>query len=172
MRGSAGRDRGRRPYDRTRHRTVVRVSPDHRAPDTPILQSVVPLGAVPERLRSGVAKTINSWGYGWGDISFAGTALTPLAEHSRFGPGSDEVWIFAVSVGRLEIGDQLESAGGRLAGVSLSAYSGGVIPVTPFQGRVYEYLGGRGGSQQSDPLGPDGVPTAADTDSSAPDRQR
>ena len=141
-------------------------------PTVPLLQSVVPLGAVPERLRSAVAKTIQPWGYGWGDISFAGTALTPLAEQSKLGPASDEVWVFAVTVGPLEIGDQLESAGGRLAGVSLSAFSGGVIPVTPFQGRVYEYLGGRGGSTAPDPPGPDGVPTAPDMERATRGRQR
>ena len=127
---------------------------EHRVPDSPILQSVVPLGAVPERLRGGVVRTIKAWGYGWSDISFAGTALTPLAEHSKLGPASDEVWVFAVNVGPLEIGDRLESAGGRLTGVSLSAFSGGVIPVTPFQARVYEYLGGKGGSAPPDPRGP------------------
>lgn len=141
---------------------------EHLAPDAPILQSVVPLGAVPERLRSGVARTIQPWGYTWSDISFAGTALTPLAEHSKLGPASDEVWIFAVTVGTLEIGDQLESAGGRLAGVSLSAFSGGVIPVTPFQARVYEHLGARGGPAPPDPRGPDGLPRTLDTESAAP----
>lgn len=141
-------------------------------PDAPILQSVVPLGAVPERLRGGVARAVQPWGYSWSDISFAGTALTPLSEHSRLGPASDEIWIFAVTVGTIEIGDRLEAAGGRLAGVSLSAFSGGVIPVTPFQARVYEYLGGRGGAKPSGPPGPDGVPTTRDTERAAPGRQR
>lgn len=143
-----------------------------RAPDAPILQSIVPLGAVPERLRSGVGRTVAPWGYGWSDVSFAGTALTPLSQHSRLGPASDEVWIFAVTVGAVEIGDQLESAGGRLAGVSLSAFSGGVIPVTPFQARVYEYLGGRGGADPPGHRGPGGKPTTPDTERAAPGRQR
>jgi hypothetical protein len=133
---------------------------------------VVPLGAVPERLRSGVAKIIKPWGYGWSDISFAGTALTPLAEHSKLGPASDEIWVFAVTVGPLKLGDQLESAGGRIVGVSLSAFSGGVIPVTPFQARVYEYLGGHGGGAPSEPPPPEGIPTTSDTVRGGPDQGR
>ena len=146
-------------------------TPD-KPPAAAILQSVVPLGAVPERLRSGVARTIAPWGYGWSDVSFAGTALTPPAEHSRLGPASDEVWVFAVTVGPIEIGDQLESAGGRAAGLSLSAFSGGVIPVTPFQARVYEHLGGRSGEPPPRPPAPSGVPTSPGTERVAPGRQR
>lgn len=123
----------------------------------PVLQAVVPLGAVPERLRGGVARAIAPWGYSWADISFAGTALTPADEHSRLGPASDEVWVFAVTVGTLHIGDQLESAGSRTAGLSLSAFSGGVIPVTPFQARVFEYLGGHGGGPSNEPPPPGGA---------------
>lgn len=123
----------------------------------PILQSVVPLGAVPERLRGGVARAIAPWGYAWADISFAGTALTPLREHSRLGPASDEIWVFAVTVGTLQIGDELDSAGSRAAAVRLSAFSGGVIPVTPFQARVFEYLGGHGGESSPGPPPPASV---------------
>ncbi len=120
----------------------------------PILQSDVPLGAVPERLRSAVARAIAPWGYTWADVSFAGTALLPPGEHTRLGPDSGEVWIFAVTVGTLHIGEELESAGSRSAGVSLSAFSGGVIPVTPFQARVFEYLGGGGGRSPDPPPKP------------------
>jgi hypothetical protein len=133
-----------------------------------MLQSVVPLGAVPDRLRAAVAKAIEPWGYGWPDISFAGTALTPPAQHSRLGPASDEVWVFAVSTGELEIGDELESAGSRAAGVSLSAFSGGVIPVTPFQARVYEYIGRRGGPAAPQPPEPTGLSRSPDTERAAP----
>ena len=146
------------------------------ARDTPptaaVLQSVVPLGAVPDRLRAAVAKAIAPWGYTWSDISFAGTALTPPHEHSRLGPALDEVWVFAVTAGSLQIGDELESAGSRAAGLSLSAFSGGVIPVTPFQGRVYEYLGGHGGTPPPEPPAPAGVPTTPDAGRAMPDRQR
>lgn len=137
-----------------------------------VLQSVVPLGAVPDRLRSAVARAIAPWGYSWSDISFAGTALTPPHEHSRLGPTLDEVWVFAVSAGSLQIGDELESAGSRAAGLSLSAFSGGVIPVTPFQGRVYEYLGGHGGTTPPEPPSPAGVPTTPDGGREVPDRRR
>ncbi|HWE59648.1 MAG TPA: hypothetical protein VG228_08130 [Solirubrobacteraceae bacterium] len=137
----------------------------------PVLQSVVPLGAVPERLRHGVAKAVAPWGYAWSDVTFAGTALTPPSEHSRLGPVSDEVWVFAVTVGTLQIGDELESAGSRAAGISLSAFAGGVIPVTPFQARVYEYLGGGGGGPPPQPPSPAGVPTNPDTQRAVPDRR-
>lgn len=150
-----------------------RVTAQEKSPASPILQSVVPLGAVPERLRAAVARTVTSWGYSWGEVSFAGTALTPPAEHSRLGPASDEVWVFAITAAALEIGDQLDSAGSRTAGVSLSAFSGGVIPVTPFQARVYEYLGGRGGAVAPEPPpAPVGLPTTPDTVRAAPDRRR
>ena len=122
-----------------------------------VLQSVVPLGAVPGRLRSAVAGVLEPWGYGWGDVSFAGTAALPAAEHRGLSLGPDEIWVFAVTTGSLALGDQLESAGSRAAGVSLSAFSGGVIPVTPFQARVYEYLGGHDGDSPPQPTVPPDV---------------
>jgi hypothetical protein len=148
------------------------VSAVQASPTVPTLQSVVPLGAVPDRLRAAVAKTIEPWGYGWADISFAGTALTPLAQHSRLGPASDEVWIFAVTTGELEIGDELQSAGSRGAGVSLSAFSGGVIPVTPFQARVYEYIGRHGGPAPPEPPAPGGSSMTPETERAAPGQRR
>ncbi|MGH2836136.1 MAG: hypothetical protein ACRDLT_05535 [Solirubrobacteraceae bacterium] len=135
-----------------------------------VLQAVVPLGAVPGRLRSAVVEAIKPWGYSWGEVTFAGTAQLPPGQHSRLGPASDEVWVFAVTVGALQIGDELEAAGSRAAGLSLSAFSGGVIPVTPFQGRVYEYLGGHGGNSRPQPPAPEGLPTIPDTERAAPDR--
>jgi hypothetical protein len=149
---------------------VGRVRAREKLPAAPVLQSVVPLGAVPDRLRDAVARAIAPWGYGWGEISFAGTALTPPAEHSRLGPASDEIWIFAITVGALEIGDELESAGSRAAGLSLSAFSGGVIPVTPFQGRVYEYLGRRGGAERPEPRAPADPSMTRDTGRAVPGR--
>ncbi len=59
--------------------------------------------------------------------------------------GSQEIWVFAITAGPLVIGDELESGGGRGVGVSVSAFSGGYIPVTPYQAQVYEVLGRRGG---------------------------
>lgn len=141
-------------------------------PARPVLQSVVPLGAVPGRLQAAVAKAIEPWGYTWADISFSGTALLPPQEHSRLGPGSDEVWVFAVTVGSLQIGDQLEAAGSRAAGLSLSAFSGGVIPVTPFQARVFEYLGGHGGGSSPAEPSPSGASAAPRTEPAARDQQR
>lgn len=138
-----------------------------------VLQAVVPLGAVPERLRSAVAKTIGPWGYGWGNISFAGTAAQPGAEHRGLSLGPDEIWVFAVTIGSLTLGDRLESAGSRAAGISLSAFSGGVIPVTPFQARVYEYLGGHGGGEQPPrPHVPPGLTRTPETERAAPDQRR
>jgi hypothetical protein len=110
----------------------------------PVLQSIVPLDAVPERLRTAVARAIGKWGYEWSDVSFAGTAMLPAGAHWQL-PGSEDVWVFAITAGPLVLGDELESAGGRGVGVSVSAFSGGVIPVAPYQGQVYEVLGRRGG---------------------------
>ena len=137
-----------------------------------VLQSVMPLGAVPERLRSAVAGVIEPWGYTWPDVSFAGTAAVERGARRGLSLGPDEVWVFAVTTGALALGDQLESAGSRTAGVSLSAFSGGVIPVTPFQARVYEYLGGRGGEPPSEPDSPPGAARTPDMERAAPGRQR
>jgi hypothetical protein len=137
-----------------------------------VLQSVVPLGAVPERLRSAVAGVVKSWGYTWPDVSFAGTAVLPRGERRGLSLGPDEVWVFAVTTGSLALGDELESAGSRTAGVSLSAFSGGVIPVTPFQARVYEYLAGHGGEPPPAPSSPPGAARTPDMERAAPDRQR
>ena len=112
----------------------------------PTLQSIVPLGAVPGRLRTDVSRLLKGWGYSWEDVTFAGTAGVTPAGRWRLAPGGDEIWILAITAGPLAVGDELDSAGGRAAGLSLSAFSGGVIPVTPYQARVYEYLGRRGGS--------------------------
>jgi hypothetical protein len=137
-----------------------------------VLQSVVPLGAVPGRLRTAVGGVLEPWGYSWGDVSFAGTAALPAAKHRGLSLGPDEIWVFAVTTGSLSLGDQLESAGSRAAGVSLSAFSGGVIPVTPFQARVYEYLGGHGGDSPPQPTEPPGLATPPDRERAAPDQRR
>jgi hypothetical protein len=138
-----------------------------------VLQSVVPLGAVPGRLRTAVAGVLDPWGYSWGDISFTGTAAQSGAEHRGLSLGPDEIWVFAVTAGSLRLGDRLESAGSRAAGISLSAFSGGVIPVTPFQGRVFEYLGGHGGGDQpSSPSVPPGLATTPETERGARDQLR
>lgn len=115
--------------------------PDSRAP---VLQSMVPLSAVPERLRTAVSRAIAQWGYVWSDVTFAGTAMLPAGARWQL-PGSEDVWVFAITVGPLVIGDEIDSAGGRGSGVSVSAFSGGVIPVVPYQAQVYEFLGRRGG---------------------------
>jgi hypothetical protein len=138
-----------------------------------VLQSVMPLGAVPGRLRSAVAGVLEPWGYSWGEVSFAGTAALPAALHRGLSLGPDEVWVFAVTTGSLALGDRLESAGSRAAGVSLSAFSGGVIPVTPFQARVYEYLGGHGGGDQPpSPSAPPGRARTPETERAATDQLR
>jgi hypothetical protein len=135
-----------------------------------MLQSIVPLGAVPGRLRAAVIRVLTDWGYTWEDVSFAGTASLDLDDNRQIRPGSDEIWILAVTAAPLDVGDELESAGGRGAGVSLSAFSGGVIPVTPYQARVYEYLGRRGGGDAPDPPSPSAVPTTPEMEPATPDR--
>ncbi|HUY59382.1 MAG TPA: hypothetical protein VMV16_06695 [Solirubrobacteraceae bacterium] len=129
----------------------------------------MPLEAVPERLRAAVSGVLAKWGYVWEDVNFAGTAILAASEHWRLEPGSEEVWVFAVTAGQLSVGDQLELAGGRAAGVGVSAFSGGVIPVTPYQARVYECLGrgGPGRTPERRPAPPS--PTTADTAPATPD---
>ena len=143
----------------------------HRSSGAPILQSIVPLGAVPGRLRTAVSRVLNEWGYAWDDVGFAGTAVLSSGDHWQLGRGSDEVWVLAITAAPLAVGDELESAGGRGAGVSLSAFSGGVIPVTPYQARVYEYLGHRGGGPAPEPPAPSAVPTTPGKEPAAPDQQ-
>ena len=129
----------------------------------PHLTSIVPLPAVPGRLRAAVEKTLGDWSYGWSDLTLAGTA--------ELGAGR-EIWVFAVTAGPVSIGDELESAGGRGAGVGVSGYSGGVIPVTPYQAWVYEYLGRRGGGSEPELPSPPELPTIPDMEPASPDRQR
>lgn len=136
----------------------------------PILQSIVPLGAVPERLRTAVSKVLKDWGYGWQQVSFVGTAALPPSEHWRLEPGSEDVWIFAVTSGTLAVGDELESAGGRGVGLAVSAFSGGVIPVIPYQARVYECLGRHGGGRAPERPWPPSLPTTPDMEPAAPDQ--
>jgi hypothetical protein len=112
----------------------------------PVLQSIVPLGAVPDGLRTAVSRAIAKWGYNWNDVTFAGTARLPVREHLQLS-SSEQVWILGITAGQLVIGEELESAGGRGTGVSVSAFSGGVIPAVPYQAQVYEFLGRRGGRQ-------------------------
>ncbi len=139
----------------------------------PVLQSIVPLGMVPERLRTAVTKAIAKWGYGWSDVTFAGTALLPAGPRLQL-PGSEEVWVFAITAGSLVLGEELESAGGRGAGVSVSAFSGGVIPVAPYQAQVYECLGRRGGGQAPERQPLHGSPTTRDctTEPATPEQAR
>jgi hypothetical protein len=125
----------------------------------PILTSIVPLPAVPARLRSAVAKVLAGWSYSWDDVTFAGTA--------DLGPGR-EIWVVAITAGPLIVGDELDSAGGRGAGVAVSAFSGGLIPVTPYQARIYEYLGRSGGGRGPARECPPQVPTTPDVEPAAP----
>ena len=128
---------------------------------SPCLTSVVPLPAVPGRLRTAVAKVLGEWGYSWQDVTLAGTAELNSGR---------EIWVFAVTAGALAIGDELESAGGRGAGVGVSGYSGGVIPVTPYQAWVYEFLGRRGNGPAPERPAPPALPTTPDMEPAAPDR--
>lgn len=102
-------------------------------PSVPILTAIIPLRLVPDRLRTAVRKVLGEWSHTWEDVTFAGTA--ELGHHK-------EIWVFALAAAPLAVGDELDSAGGRAAGTAVSAFTGGVIPVTPYQARVYEYLDG------------------------------
>ncbi len=146
------------------------VDKQQHAAAAPILQSIVPVGAVPARLRTAVRRVLAGWGYGWEDVSFAGTAALAQGDYWQLAPGAGEIWVLAVASAPLEVGDELRSAGGRATGVALSAFSGGVIPVTPYLARVYEYLGPRGGGDM--PESPTGRPTTPGMEPAAPDQQR
>lgn len=136
-----------------------------------ILQSIVPLGAVPARLRAAIARELRGWGYGWEDVTFAGTIALPAGERAPFAPGCAEIWVFAITAGPLAVGDVLEPAGGRGVGVGVSAFYGGVIPATPYQARVYEFLGRAGGGRAPERPSPPAVPTTPGTEPAAPDRR-
>ncbi len=129
----------------------------------PTLTSIVPPPAVPERLRLAVGKVLADWSFAWEDVTFAGTA--------EVGRGK-EIWVFAISAGPLAVGQEVESAGGRGAGVAVSAFAGGVIPVTPYQARVYEYLGRRGGGPTPERESPPQDPKTLDTEPATQDPQR
>ena len=131
------------------------------APANPVLESVVPPEAVPERLRLAVTKLIADWDYSWDDVTFAGTVSMPAADRSVFEPMGPELWVFAITAELIDVGDELESPGGRASGVALSAYSGGLIPATPYQARVFERLGRRGGPGKPAPQAPSGSPAVA-----------
>jgi hypothetical protein len=105
-----------------------------------------------------VRKVVAEWSHSWEDVSFAATA--DLGRNK-------EVWVFALTAGPLAVGDEIDSAGGRAAGIGVSAFTGGVIPVEPYQARIYEYLGRRGGGlapdrQPAPQLPTVGVPAPAD----------
>lgn len=127
------------------------------APPAPVLQSIVPPEAVPARLRAAATGIVRGWGYEWSEVSFAGTALAPTGERRRLAPARQEMWVIAVVAAPLRVGDELTTSGGRVSGVAVSAFSGGVIPATPYQARIYEYLGGRDGGLDA---GRPGTPSA------------
>ena len=112
-------------------------------PQAPTLRSIVSPEAVPTRLRGAVNGVLRRWGYEWSEVTFAGTAMVPADERRQLAPGRQEVWVIAVAAAPLLVGDELVTAGGRVSGVAVSAFSGGVLPATPYEARIYEYLGGR-----------------------------
>jgi hypothetical protein len=130
----------------------------------------VPLGAVPPRLRDAVTRLLTEWGYGWGEVTFAGTATLPAQEQRHSEPGLDEVWVLAITAGPVAVGDELEAAGGRGQSLGVSRYSGGVIPVTPYVAFVYECLGRRRGGRAAEHTPPPAVPITSDTERAAPDQ--
>jgi hypothetical protein len=130
----------------------------------PTLQSIVPLGAVPERVRSLATPVLEKWGYSWADVTFAGTALLPRGKSWQ--TISEETWVVAISAGPIEVGDELESPRGRTAGVAGSSFSRGVIPAIPYQAHVFESLGRRGGGPAPERQPPPELSTTLDTASS------
>ncbi|WP_249020042.1 hypothetical protein [Conexibacter sp. S30A1] len=116
----------------------------HELPPAPVLAALLPPGAVPPALREAVSRLLRGWGHGWDELELIGTASVAPARRVV----ADEVWVFALAAGPLAIGDELASGAGRVAGLGVSAFRGGVIPVTPYRAQVYETLHRRGGSDE------------------------
>jgi hypothetical protein len=131
-------------------------------PPAPVLLSIVPVAAVPERLQRWVSRPLAEWGYSWADITFAGTARI-----SRQGLqiGDEEQWVLAITAASLRPGDEIVSGGGRATGVSVGQFASGVLPATPYRALVYECLGTRGGGGpgRQQPQSPPSSPMTADT---------
>lgn len=83
------------------------------------------------------------------------------------------MFAFAITAGPMVIGDELEPPGGRCAGVGVSAFSGGYIPVTSYQAQVYEVLGRRaGGGPGPQRPRPQSPPTTTETQPPTPHMPR
>jgi hypothetical protein len=131
-------------------------------PPVPILTAIIPLDTVPDRLRAAVRTVVTGWSHSWEDVSFAATARI----------GRREIWVFALSAGPLAVGDEIDSAGGRAAGIGVSAFTGGVIPVEPYQAQIFEYLGRRGGEASPERPSPPRIPTTPDSEPATPSQPR
>ncbi len=128
-------------------------------PPVPVLTAIIPLDLVPDRLRAAVRKVVTEWSHSWEDVTFAATA--------ELGPR--EVWVFALAAAPLAVGDEIDSADGRTAGVAVSAFTGGLIPATPYQAQIFEYLGRRGGGGRAPERQPaPQLPTTPDAEPAAP----
>jgi hypothetical protein len=135
----------------------------------PILQAIIPLEAVPERLRLAVSRLVGEWGYSWANITFAGTARV---SRSGWQAGDQEQWVFAISAAPVALGDEIVSGSGRAAGLSVGRFASGVIPATPYQAYVYERLGGRGRGPAPERQPPPQPSTTEDTEPAARDLRR
>src|ERR1700761_6215070 len=137
--------------------------PDNAAP---VLQAIIPLEAVPERLRLAVLRLVGEWGSSWADVPFAGTSRVSL---SGWQAGDHEQWVFAITADSVALGDEIVSGSGRAAGLSVGRFASGVIPATPYQAYVYERLGGRGRGPTPGRQPPPQPSTTEDTEPAAPD---
>ena len=130
-------------------------------PPAPVLAALLPPGAVPPSLREAVGRLLHGWGHGWDELALIGTATLVPARRGV----AEEVWVFALAAGPLAVGDELAVSAGRVAGLGVSAFRGGVIPVTPYRAQVYESLGRRGGGddawRESPPQGGIAAPVRA-----------
>ncbi len=114
-------------------------------PPAPVLAALLPPGAVPPSLREAVGRLLHGWGHGWDELALIGTATLVPARRGV----AEEVWVFALAAGPLAVGDELASAAGRVAGLAVSGFRGGVIPVTPYRAQVYESLHRRGDGDEA-----------------------
>ncbi len=149
-------------------RPIRAVDPFH-----PTLKSILPLGTVPVRLRASVSSVLREWGYSWSDVTFAGTAQLPSG--LRWQSAGAETWVIAITTGPIDVGDEIDSAHGRIAGVHASSSAGALMPAIFYQAQVFEVLGRRDGGRPPEPtIPPDGsgLTVTPETAAAAPDPPR
>ncbi|MGC9222022.1 MAG: hypothetical protein ACP5H2_11860 [Solirubrobacteraceae bacterium] len=92
------------------------------------LRSIMPVGAVPDRLRRAATRALGAHGRRWEEVTFAGTARLPPGGRIALEPQTDETWILAFHAGPLEVGDEIRATGAAGFMVSVPTMADGLIP--------------------------------------------